>query len=63
MERRILLDQNIGKMEQIVNSAIVMEEGKCQKNILGGGGQDYLRYDTIDISPAKTWCLSNNRFD
>ena len=38
MERRILLDQNIGKMEQIVNSAIVMEEGKCQKNILGGGG-------------------------
>ena len=37
MERRILLDQNIGKMEQIVNSAVVMEEGKCQKNILGGG--------------------------
>ena len=64
MERRILFDQNIGKMEQIVNSAIVMEEGKCQKNILGGGGaQDYLRYDTIDISLAKTWCLSNNRFD
>lgn len=36
MERWILLDQNIGKMEQIVKSAIVMEEGKCQKNILGG---------------------------
>ena len=70
-ERRILLDQNIGKMEQIVNSAIVMEEGKCLKNILDGGGggggaavgQDLLRYDTIDISLAKTWCLSNNRFD
>ena len=38
MERRILLDQNIGKMEQIVNSSIVMEEGKCQKNILEGWG-------------------------
>ena len=37
-ERQILLDQNIGKMEQIVNSTIVMEEGKCQKNILEGGG-------------------------
>ena len=35
-ERQILLEQNIGKMEQIVNSTIVMEEGKCQKNILGG---------------------------
>ena len=65
MERRILLDQNIGKMEQIVNSSIVMEEGKCQKNILEGGGapQDLLRYDTIDISLAKTWCLNNNRFE
>ena len=62
-ERQILLDQNIGKMEQIVNSTIVMEEGKCQKNILGGGGQDILRYYTIDIFLAKTWCLSNNRFD
>ena len=62
-ERQILLDQNIGKMEQIVNSTIVMEEGKCQKNILGGGAQDILRYDTIDISLAKTWCLSNSRFD
>ena len=40
-ERQILLDQNIGKMEQIVNSTIVMEEGKCQKNILGGGGPGY----------------------
>ena len=30
---------------------------------MGGGGQDLLRYDTIDISLAKTWCLSNNRFD
>ena len=38
MERQILLDQNIGKMEQIVNSSIVMEEGKCQKNILAGEG-------------------------
>ena len=38
MERQILLDQNIGRMEQILNSAIVMEEGKCQKNILEGGG-------------------------
>ena len=38
MERWILLDQNIDKMEQIVNSSIVMEEGKCQKNILEGGG-------------------------
>ena len=51
-------------MEQIVNSTIVMEEGKCQKNILGGGGaQDILRYYTIDIFLAKTWCLSNSRFD
>ena len=64
MERQILLDQNNGKMEQILNSAIVMEEGKCQKNILGGGPpQDLLRYDTIDISLAKTWCLNNNRFE
>ena len=64
MERRILLDQNIGKTEQILYSAIVMEEEKCQKNILEGGGpQDLLRYDTIDISLTKTWCLSNNRFD
>ena len=38
MERQILLDQNIGRMEQILNSAIEMEEGKCQKNILEGGG-------------------------
>ena len=38
MERQILLDQNIGRVEQILNSAIVMEEGKCQKNILEGGG-------------------------
>ena len=38
MERQILLDQNIGRMEQILNSAIVMEEGKCQKNILEGEG-------------------------
>ena len=29
----------------------------------GGGAQDILRYYTIDISLAKTWCLSNNRFD
>ena len=31
----------------------------------GGGGapQDLLRYDTIDISLAKTCCLNNNRFD
>ena len=65
MERQILLDQNIGRVEQILNSAIVMEEGKCQKNILEGGGgpQDLLRYDTIDISLAKTWCLNNNRFE
>ena len=65
MERQILLDQNIGRVEQILNSAIVMEEGKCQKNILEGGGgpQDLLRYDTKDISLAKTWCLNNNRFE
>ena len=29
----------------------------------GGGGKDLLRYDTIDIYLAKTWCLSNNRSD
>ena len=65
MERRILLDQNIGRIEQILNSAIVMEEGKCLKNILEGGGgpQDLLRYDIIDISLAKTWCLNSNRFE
>ena len=64
MERRILLDQNIGRIEQILNSAIVMEEGKCLKNILEGGApQDLLRYDIIDISLAKTWCLNSNRFE
>ena len=28
-----------------------------------GGPQDLLRYDTIDISLAITWCLNNNRFE
>ena len=55
-ERRILLDQNISKVEQIVNSAVITEEGKCQKNMGGGGrGKDLLRYDTVDIYLAKTW--------
>ena len=50
----MLLDQNISKVEQILNSKIVTEEEKCQKDIRGGG-KDLLRYDTIDISLAKTW--------
>ena len=49
-------------MEQIVNSKKITEEGKCQKDIWGRG-KDLLRYDTVDIYLAKTWCLSNNRFD
>ena len=58
----MLPDQNISKVEQIVNSKIVTEEGKCQKEIWGRG-KDLLRYDTVHIYLAKTWCLSNNRFD
>ena len=54
-ERQIFLDQNISKVEHIVNSTTVAEEGKCQKNIPGGGGRDLLRYDTVDIYLAKTW--------
>ena len=38
-ERQILPNQNISKVEQMVNSAILAEERKCQKNILGGGGE------------------------
>ena len=37
-KRQILPNQNISKVEKMVNSAILAEERKCQKNILEGGG-------------------------
>ena len=52
-EMRILLDQNISKVEQIVNSEVVTEEGKCQKNMGGGGGQGF-----IEVSPIHSGHIS-----
>ena len=57
-ERQILPNQNISKVEQMVNSAILAGEKMPEKYTRGGRNKDLLRSDTMDIYLAKHWCPS-----